>query len=126
MSNHALSTLRLERDKAAAATYRRASEGVSFAGYGEMLLENFDRETEGDALAWHLLGGGKPVLLGHGDGTFADVTPGSGFAPVGYLVGGLAMADYNRAIEVAVTADGITAKTGYAAGAAPVVNTTAS
>ena len=26
----------------AAATYRRASEGVSFAGYGEMLLENFD------------------------------------------------------------------------------------
>ena len=30
----------------AAATYRRASEGVSFAGYGEMLLENFDSENE--------------------------------------------------------------------------------
>ena len=30
----------------AAATYRRASEGVSFAGYGEMLLENFNSENE--------------------------------------------------------------------------------
>ena len=30
----------------AAATYRRASEGVSFAGYGEMLLENFRSEDE--------------------------------------------------------------------------------
>ena len=30
----------------AAATYRRASEGVSFAGYGEMLLENFGNRNE--------------------------------------------------------------------------------
>jgi hypothetical protein len=30
----------------AAATYRRATEGVSFAGYGEMLLENFKSENE--------------------------------------------------------------------------------
>ena len=30
----------------AAATYRRASEGVSFAGYGEMLLENFSSQNE--------------------------------------------------------------------------------
>lgn len=30
----------------AAATYRRATEGVSFAGYGEMLLENFASENE--------------------------------------------------------------------------------
>ena len=33
----------------AAATYRRASEGVSFAGYGEMLLENFNSENESGA-----------------------------------------------------------------------------
>lgn len=33
----------------AAATYRRASEGVSFAGYGEMLLENFNSENEAGA-----------------------------------------------------------------------------
>lgn len=32
----------------AAATYRRATEGVSFAGYGEMLLENFASENESD------------------------------------------------------------------------------
>jgi hypothetical protein len=30
----------------AAATYRRATEGVSFAGYGEMLLERFADETQ--------------------------------------------------------------------------------
>ena len=30
----------------AAATYRRATEGVSLAGYGEMLLENFAAENE--------------------------------------------------------------------------------
>ena len=33
----------------AAATYRRASEGVSFAGYGEMLVENFAGENEAGA-----------------------------------------------------------------------------
>ena len=30
----------------AAATYRRATQGVSFAGYGEMLLENFKERNE--------------------------------------------------------------------------------
>ena len=34
----------------AATTYRRAAEGVSFAGYGEMLLENFKSENETGAL----------------------------------------------------------------------------
>jgi hypothetical protein len=33
----------------AAATYRRATGGVSLAGYGEMLLENFARENEAGA-----------------------------------------------------------------------------
>jgi hypothetical protein len=33
----------------AAATYRRKSEGVAFAGYGEMLLENFRAESESGA-----------------------------------------------------------------------------
>jgi hypothetical protein len=33
----------------AAATYRRAGSGVSFAGYGEMLLENFTSENESGA-----------------------------------------------------------------------------
>jgi hypothetical protein len=31
-----------------------------------------------------------------GNGSFAEVTEGSGFDPVGYLVGGLSLADYNR------------------------------
>jgi hypothetical protein len=33
----------------AAATYRRATSGVSFAGYGEMLLENYNDENESNA-----------------------------------------------------------------------------
>lgn len=33
----------------AAATYRRSTQGVSFAGYGEMLLENYDSENESGA-----------------------------------------------------------------------------
>lgn len=33
----------------AAATYRRSSQGISFAGYGEMLLENFNSENESGA-----------------------------------------------------------------------------
>ena len=33
----------------AAATYSRTTEGVSFAGYGEMLLENFNSENESGA-----------------------------------------------------------------------------
>jgi len=37
---------RLGLAPSAAATYRRTSEGVSFAGYGEMLLENFNGENE--------------------------------------------------------------------------------
>jgi hypothetical protein len=33
----------------AASTYRRSSQGVSFAGYGEMLLENFAAESQSGA-----------------------------------------------------------------------------
>jgi hypothetical protein len=33
------------------------------------------------------------IYRNNGDGTFTDITPGSGFAPVGYIVGGMALAD---------------------------------
>jgi hypothetical protein len=33
----------------AAATYRRSNQGISFAGYGEMLLENYDSTNESGA-----------------------------------------------------------------------------
>jgi hypothetical protein len=36
------------------------------------------------------------IFRNNGDGTFDDVTDGSGFRPVGYLVGGLSLADYNH------------------------------
>ena len=42
------------------------------------------------------LGSPSRIFRNKGDGTFADVTTGSGFTPVGYLVGGLSLADYDR------------------------------
>lgn len=41
-------------------------------------------------------GSPSKVYRNEGDGTFADVTKDSGFDPVGYLVGGLSLADYDR------------------------------
>ena len=42
------------------------------------------------------IGSPSRIYRNDGDGTFADVTQGSGFDPVGYLVGGLSLADYDR------------------------------
>ena len=42
------------------------------------------------------VGSASRVYRNDGDGTFSDMTAGSGFAPVGYLVGGLSLADYDR------------------------------
>ncbi len=42
------------------------------------------------------IGSPSRIYRNDGDGTFADVTEGSGFDPVGYLVGGLSLADYDR------------------------------
>ena len=40
-------------------------------------------------------GGPSQILRNDGDGTFTDVTAGSGFDPTGYIVGGLTFADYD-------------------------------
>jgi hypothetical protein len=40
-------------------------------------------------------GGPSQIFRNNGDGTFTDVTAGSGFDPSGYLVGGMAFADYD-------------------------------
>jgi len=47
---------------------------------------------------WDGAKAGSPsrVYRNNGDGTFSDVTANSGFAPVGYLVGGLSLADFNH------------------------------
>jgi hypothetical protein len=41
------------------------------------------------------VGGPSQVFRNNGDGTFTDVTAGSGFEPQGYLVGGMAFADFD-------------------------------
>jgi len=41
-------------------------------------------------------GSPSKVYRNEGDGTFKDMTEDSGFDPVGYLVGGLSLADYDR------------------------------
>jgi hypothetical protein len=40
-------------------------------------------------------GGPSQIFRNNGDGTFTDVTAGSGFTPTGYLVGGMTFADYD-------------------------------
>ena len=42
------------------------------------------------------IGSPSTIYRNDGDGTFADVTEASGFDPVGYIVGGLSLADYNH------------------------------
>jgi hypothetical protein len=41
------------------------------------------------------VGGPSRIFRNNGDGTFTDVTAGSGFDPQGYLVGGMTFADYD-------------------------------
>jgi enediyne biosynthesis protein E4 len=41
-------------------------------------------------------GGPSQLFRNNGDGTFSDVTVGSGFDPTGYIVGGMTFADYDR------------------------------
>jgi hypothetical protein len=40
-------------------------------------------------------GGPSQILRNNGDGTFTDVTAGSGFDPTGYIVGGMTFADHD-------------------------------
>ena len=40
-------------------------------------------------------GGPSQIFRNNGDGTFTDVTVGSGFDPTGYIVGGMTFADYD-------------------------------
>lgn len=62
---------------------------------------DLDRDGRLDLIVmndWDGAEAGSPstIYRNEGDGTFAAVTEGSGFVPVGYLVGGLSLADYNR------------------------------
>jgi hypothetical protein len=41
-------------------------------------------------------GGPSQIFRNNGDGTFTNVTAGSGFDPTGYIVGGMTFADYDR------------------------------
>ncbi len=41
-------------------------------------------------------GGPSQIFRNNGDGTFTDVTAGSGFDPTGYIVGGMTFADYDQ------------------------------
>jgi enediyne biosynthesis protein E4 len=52
-----------------------------------VVLNDWDGDTAGSP---------SRIYRNGGDRTFEDVTEGSGFAPVGWLVGGLSLADYNR------------------------------
>jgi len=68
----------------------RAAFFVDLTGNGllDLVVIN-DRDPEGKLPP-------SKIFRNNGDGTFSDVTAGSGFDPVGYIVSGAAIADYNR------------------------------
>ena len=86
------------------AAFVDVTEGSGLANNGGSRAAAFadlDNDGQLDLLVmndWDGEGSGSPskVYRNGGQGTFEDVTDGSGFDPVGYLVGGLSLADYNR------------------------------
>lgn len=87
-----------------ATTFEDVTEAAGLANTGGSRVAAFaDLDDDGhlDLVTindWDGAAAGSPshVYRNRGDGTFEDVTEGSGFAPVGYLVGGLSLADYDR------------------------------
>ena len=67
----------------------RAAQFVDLSGSGRPdLVIAADYMTGGPA-------GPSQILRNNGDGTFTDVTAGSGFDPTGYIIGGMTFADYD-------------------------------
>ncbi len=60
-------------------------------GWLDILLLN-DDQRNGDGTSDYPT---SKIFRNGGDGSFTDVTPGSGFDPVGYIHSGIALADYN-------------------------------
>ncbi|MBM4408045.1 MAG: CRTAC1 family protein [Chloroflexi bacterium] len=92
----------LAESGSASFTDQTAAAGLANTG-GSRVAAFADLDNDGDqdlvvVNDWDGEGRGTPSTIwrNNGDGTFADVTPGSRFAPTGYLAGGLALADYDR------------------------------
>jgi len=86
------------------ATFVDVTEEAGLANKGGSRVAAFadlDNDADADLVVmndWDGKEAGFPSRIhrNNADGTFSDATPGSGFAPVGYLVGGLSLADFNR------------------------------
>ncbi|MDQ3127773.1 MAG: CRTAC1 family protein [Chloroflexota bacterium] len=101
---HSNRLFRNQPDAAGKASFVDVTDAAGLASKGGSRAAAFaDLDDDGqlDLIVlndWDGAEAGSPSRIhrNQGDGTFADVTKGSGFAPVGYLVGGLSLADYNR------------------------------
>jgi len=101
---HSNRLFRNQPDAAGKASFVDVTDAAGLASTGGSRAAAFaDLDDDGqlDLIVlndWDGAKAGSPSQIhrNQGDGTFADVTEGSGFAPVGYLVGGLSLADYNR------------------------------
>ena len=86
-------TIFVDVTEAAGLANKGGSRSAAFA--------DLDNDGQPDLIVMNDWDGGEAgspskIFRNAGNGTFADVTAGSGFEPVGYLVGGLSLADYNR------------------------------
>lgn len=101
---HANALFRNELIESGTATFTDQTAAAGLANKGGSRVASFaDLDNDGDqdlvvVNDWDGEEQGNPSTIwrNNGDGTFADATPNSGFAPAGYLVGGLALADYDR------------------------------
>ena len=101
---HPSTLFRNELYPSGVARFTDATDAAGLKNTGGSRVAAFaDLDDDGDsdlvvANDWDGAKAGNPskIYRNDGAGTFADVTPESGFTPVGYLVGGLALADYDR------------------------------
>ncbi len=87
------STTFVDVTEAAGLTNNGGSRAATFADLDDdgaldlIVMNDYDGQQAGSP---------SRIYRNDGSGQFTDMTAGSGFTPVGYLVGGLSLADYNR------------------------------
>jgi hypothetical protein len=134
---HANALFRNQLTETGAATFADVTIAAGLANKGGSRTAAFaDLDNDGDddlvvVNDWDGKQAGNPSTIWRNDGagTFIDATPDSGFVPIGYLAGGLSLADFNRdgLLDLYITywtmeLGGDPSRDGYARGQFPAQN----